>query len=151
MDYTIANGETLSNITFGYGDIVTVQNGGTLSDAVIPKTVESVTLEDGAILTGSIRTAKEMTVGGTVNAAEADLTLDISAHKPEDEIFLNSLFETQSISITVSNDQDKGTYRLFGDAADFAGAITVQSSLGAILARYPLKTIFWTTTSPATR
>ena len=62
-----------------------------------------------------------------MDAATADLTFDISALKPEDGLFLSSLFETQSISITVSPDQDKGTYRLFGDAAEFTGTISVKT------------------------
>ena len=102
MSYTIANGETLDDITFGNGDIVTVQNGGTLSNAIIPKSVTSVTLENGAILDGGISTAKFITVSGSVNASSADLDLNISTRTPEDGLFLNSLFETQSISITVS-------------------------------------------------
>ncbi len=134
MNYTIANGETLEDITFGNGDIVTVQNGGTLSNVIIPKSVTSVTLENGAILNGGISTAKFITVSGSVNASSADLDLNISTRTPEDGLFLNSLFETQSISVTISTtDQDKGTYRLFGNAAEFSGTITIENSLGAIL------------------
>lgn len=84
QDYIIANGQTLADITFAYGDTILVQDGGTLSNSVVPRIITSFTLEDDVILNGRIKFAKEFTVSSSVDASEASLILDISERKPED-------------------------------------------------------------------
>ena len=138
-EYIIANGETLSNQYFGYGDTILVQTGGTLNGAVIPYNVSSVTLEAGAALSGTIRTAKEITLSGSgaVDASGADLILDISDRKPENDLGIMisdlTLLAANSLSVVVDPDQDKGTYRLVGNAADFTGTISIMDSFGESL------------------
>ena len=134
-EFIITNGETLADISFGYGDSITIKKGGTLSNVVIPESVETVMLEDGAALTGVIKTAKEFTISGNVNAAQADLILDISDRKPEETIMVSdwSLLTADSLSVVVDPNQDKGTYRLAGNAAGFAGSITIRNSFDRVL------------------
>ena len=140
-DYIIANGQTLSNQNFGYGDTILVKNGGTLVDSVIPRDVVSVSLETGAILSGTIRTAKEVTTSGSVNASSADLILDISDRKPEEPIMVSawSLLSSKTLTVAVDSNQDKGTYRLFGNASGYSGTITVAYSFGTTLGTLSLE------------
>ena len=111
MQYTIANGETMTR-TFATGDIILVKNGGTLADSVIPLGVASVTLESGSNLSGTIRTAKEITLSGSsaVNASAADLVLDISERKPENDLGIMISDLTLLICYLLLSDRNDLTY-----------------------------------------
>ena len=139
-EFIITNGETLADTSFGYGDSITIKKGGTLSNVVIPESVEIIMLEDGAAMTGIIKTAKELTIAGNVNAAQADLILDISDRKPEEPIMVSdwSLLTADSLSVVVDPNQDKGTYRLAGNATGFAGSITIRNSFDRTLGELSL-------------
>ncbi|MBR2509695.1 MAG: hypothetical protein IKB71_08095, partial [Lentisphaeria bacterium] len=129
----ISNGEISSGEIYGYGDNITVKSGGTLDDAYIPSSAGSLTLEAGAILTDSITIGVNTTVQGVVNAGKADLNLDISDRKEEDGTLISdweNISSANSISITVNSNQDKGTYILAANAAEFDKTITITNDSG---------------------
>ena len=126
----ISNGEISSGEIYGYGDNITVKSGATLDDAYIPSSAGSLTLEAGAILTDTITIGVNTTVEGIVDADEANLNLDISDRKEEDGVLISdweNISSANSISITVDSNQDKGTYILAANAAEFDKTITIKS------------------------
>ena len=143
-DYIIANGENLFWYgDFKYNDTILVQSGGALGCVDIPRKVLSVTLEDGAFLSGWLKTGRELNVQGTVFDYDnylfgfygLSLTLDISERMPEEAIMINdcSKLEMASLSLAVNHFQSEGTYRLLGNAAVFSETIMVLSSNEAFL------------------
>lgn len=131
----ISNGEISSGQIYGYRENITVKSGGTLDDAYIPSSSGSLTLEAGAILTDSITIGVNTTVQGIVNAGKAALNLDISDRKEESGVLLSDLsyVASKSLTVTVDNNQDKGTYILAGNAADYDCTITIVDDLGSVL------------------
>ena len=117
---TISSDEILTGALWNAGEIVTVASGGTLSNAELTYRADSLTLAEGATLTGSLTVAAPVTVQGAINASEAEITWDISKRKEEAELLWSDLAATgaKSYSLTVNPNQDKGTYRIAGNAAD---------------------------------
>ena len=112
-EIVISSGEISSGELFDYGDSLTVKSGGTLDDAYIASTAGSFTLEAGAILTDTITIGVNTIVQGEVDADKADIYLDISDRKEEDGTLISdweNISSANSLSITVSSNQDKGTY-----------------------------------------
>ena len=125
----IASGETL--VWEKTGDTVRITSGGILNDTEIPWG-GTLILEEGAILQGTVRLGTDVLVNGVVDAAGADLELDISRRKEEYGTLLNNLafVAAATLSVIVDPDQNKGAYVLAGYAQDFNGVLTVKSTDG---------------------
>ena len=70
-------------------------------------------MDDGSILQGNISVTGELTASGTVNAAGANITLNVKDHSPENEYMISgasSLADASSCTITVKADQAEGKY-----------------------------------------
>ena len=132
---TVGSGKTVSGMIWDSGETVTVTSGGVLDGAELTHRAESLVLESGAILKGTLTVGAPVTLNGTVNAAEADSVLNISRRKEEEGLLWNDIAaaEAKSYSLTVDSNQDKGTYRLAGNASEFDGVITIKNSAGTEL------------------
>ncbi len=141
-DIIIEDGEIFADQWWdSTGATITVASGGTIGDTTLTHRVESLTLEGGANVTGTLTTAAPVTVGGELNAAEANIVWDISRYKLEEGLFWSDLGATgaASYSLMVSANQNKGTYRIAGNAADFAGSIRIISNGGVELGTLSLE------------
>ena len=143
-DYIIPNGQYSWNqdIKIEGNDTIFVQSGGVLSSIVIPRWVGSVTLEDGAYLNGTIGTAKELSILGTVYGYGAILTLDISERTPEEAIMINDwsqMATVEALSFCVGSGQGAGTYRLIGNASGFSRTVSITNTQGAELGTLSLE------------
>ena len=70
-------------------------------------------MDDGSILQGNISVTGELTASETVNAAGANITLNVKDHSPENEYMISgasSLADVSSCTITVKADQAEGKY-----------------------------------------
>ena len=70
-------------------------------------------MNDGSILQGNISVTGKLSGNGTVNAAGANITLNVKDHSPENEYMItgtSSLADVSSCTITVKADQAEGKY-----------------------------------------
>ena len=132
---TIQSGETLSGGFYSAGEDIVIAAGGTISDSAVRYGASSLTFEAGATVTGTLTVAVNTSVQGAVTASAADIALDISRRKEEAGLVWSDWGATggKSLSVIVSPDQNKGTYRLVGNAAEYSGniAITLSNSVSA--------------------
>ena len=105
---------------------VTVFEGGTV-DTVKVNTAAFVQLYEDAIICGKHVYGGTIDVYGTVDAARADITFDISQRKTTDRYIVSNIayINANSYSISVSADQTEGTYKLAQGADNFTGTLTI--------------------------
>ncbi|MBR7143580.1 MAG: pre-peptidase C-terminal domain-containing protein [Lentisphaeria bacterium] len=132
---TVNSGETVADTVWSSGESITVTSGGSISNIELTFQAEKLTLEAGSNIGGTITVASEVAVLGEINAKDADIVWDISHRKEEEGLLWSDITAAaaNSYSITVSANQDKGTYRIAGNAADFSGTITIRNSAGVEL------------------
>ena len=120
------------NITID-GGAVHVAVGGVISDVDI-KSDGKLFVYGGAILDGKVNVSGTLSVGDKtsaleqVSAANAEILLDLSARTSDDGALVDNISKITGIndfSVTVSDTQSEGAYKLAGGAAGFDGAITV--------------------------
>ncbi len=128
----VTDGGTIVITSTGIVDTLTIGSGAVLSNSVLPNGAGAITLEDGARLRGAIRLGANLTVNGAIDAADSDIVLALTSRTQEDGIMVSDIssFAPRSWTVEVALDQMFGTYVLGGNAADFAGTITVRSQNG---------------------
>ena len=131
----IGPGDPWSDKFWESGEVITVENGGTLANSELSYKADSLIIKSGATITGTLTVAAEVTVESGAIMAGADVVWNISHRKKEEPLLWNDLgaSDFNSLSITVSPNQNKGTYLLAGNAADFDGVITIQHPSGTVL------------------
>ncbi len=120
------------NITID-GGAVHVAVGGVISDVDI-KSDGKLFVYGGAILDGKVNVSGTLCVGDKtsaleqVSAANAEILLDLSARTSDDGALVDNISKITGVddfTVTVSDTQTEGAYKLAGGAAGFDGAITV--------------------------
>ena len=101
-------------------------------NGVLPYGAGEITLEDGALLQGAVKVGTNMTVNGAIDAGNSNIVLDLTKRTPEDGIMISDIssFAPNSWTVELAQYPATGVYVLGGNAADFAGTITVRSQSG---------------------
>jgi len=132
---TVLPGEEIRGAFYDAGEVISVGNGATLENVTVSAHAGSLTLDAGVIVSGTLTVGAETTLKGAIDIDEATLAWDITQRQEEDELLWSDLAAAaaKSYTITVSPNQDKGTYRIAGNAAAFDKTISIQNAAGAEL------------------
>ena len=132
---TIAAGELVEDTVWDYGEVVTIASGGKVSNVELTHRASSLTVEAGAVVSGSLTVASNVTVDAAADLSEADVVWNIAQRKKESGLLWSDIgsVDVNSLTLTVSPDQNKGTYLLAGNAAGLDITIAVVSSSGSEL------------------
>ena len=135
INITIASGEIADGKIWKAGESISVSAGGTLSNSEITAAANSLTLNANSVVSGALNVGASVTVNGTINAADADIIWNISDRKEEAGLLWSNLASSsaKSYSIMVDSNQNKGTYRIAGNAANFNQPITIVNESGVSL------------------
>ncbi len=104
-----------------------IRSGGTISTTVVDKGA-TLSVATGGNISGLIWINGSLQVSGdankAVNASQADIVFDLTAHKPENSSLITNLGQIRNVqryTISVAGDQEVGTYSLATNIT--AGAI----------------------------
>ena len=122
----------VSNTVVNDGGLTIVSNGGVVKDATI-HSGGSLLLSSGAALQGDIMLSGGLLIAGiylghsSIDATEATITLDVTGRIPENKVQIGSIGNLVGANycLTVSSEQESGTYWLASGANSFNDAITL--------------------------
>ena len=108
-----------------------VSKGAVISDLNVRNGGVAI-FSSGATLQGTQNFGGTILLSGSVDASAAQVSLDISERKTSADIIISNLtlLNTTNYSITVSEMQSKGLYKLASGASAFEGTITICTTNG---------------------
>ncbi len=108
-------------------------NSGSLLEAASRAVIKDVCVSSGAVLTGVLRNATDLVFsGGTLDLNIAKFAMD-DAYIVDAASFACIKAGTYGCTLTVSNKQENGTYKLIEGATGFNATVTVQNVVGGKL------------------
>ena len=122
----VRSGGFVHDITIGSNGYLRVANGS--ASAVVLNSGGSATLYTGAVLQGKSTLGGMIVMSGTATATGANLDFAVNQRKTTDGYIVNNLSLVSgapTYTITVSANQECGTYKLAQGAENFTGSISV--------------------------
>ena len=121
----VSNSGTVSGTIVNSAGQLVLSNGGTAKDTIVHS--GGIFLAGGGVLQGNVVLGGAMTLSATANAANANITFDVSERTTADTVIINdiSLLNASNYFITVSSSQSNGQYKLAGNAATYNKTITL--------------------------
>ncbi|MBR4517886.1 MAG: AIDA repeat-containing protein [Victivallales bacterium] len=119
-------GGVANHTTVNSGGLLIVSSGGTANSTTV-NSGGVLNVSSGGTLEGDLLLGGKMTTYGKVTATDAKIVYDLTQRLPEEEIMVDNLANLAgaSYSISVLSDQQKGIYKLAGNAANFTSDVTL--------------------------